>query len=106
LQQAHWAFYRSGATVLFGAYNGPFIGLGLVVVEWLCSPAWRAAWTTPQHADEHAFDLALALTTTILFLLTGNLWVCAAVHAAVALTLGFSSQSTQARPEQSSPTSV
>ena len=91
-QQAHWALYRSIAIVLFGAYNGALAGLGLVIIEWLLSPFWRAGWTEPRTAQASAFDLALALTTTILFLLTGNLWVCAAVHALIALTLGVSRQ--------------
>lgn len=85
-QQAHWAFYRSAAIILLGAYNGAFAGLALVIIEWVLNPAWRAGWMKQQRV--FAFDLALALTSTILFLMTGNLWVCALVHIVVALLLG------------------
>ena len=91
-QQAHWAFYRGGAIAILGAYNGAFAGLALVVIEWILNPAWRAGWADEQHVQAFTFDLALALTTTILFILTGNLWVCAAVHGVIALALSVSRQ--------------
>ncbi len=97
-QQAHWAFYRSGATVLLGAYNGVFAGLTLVIIEWILNPAWRAGWMKQQQS--FAFDLALALTTTILFLLTGNLWVCALVHGVIALLLGSERQNAYTSPSE------
>ncbi len=85
--QAHLAFYRAVLAGLIGSYNGAFAALGLVVGEWALNPAWRAGWAHEPQQKAQSFDLVLALTTTVLFLYTGNLWVGFAVHAVLALAL-------------------
>lgn len=86
--QAHLGFYRAVCAPALGAYAGVWVSLGLVVGEWLLSPAWRAGWRRTDGQRVLSFDLALALTTSVLFLYTGNLWVGAAVHVALALLFG------------------
>ncbi len=86
-QEAHWGFYRSAASVVTGNYIGVWAGLGLVLVEWVADPGWRAGWRGAEVAERHAIDIALALTVAALFLYTGNLWLCAVVHLALALVL-------------------
>lgn len=80
-QQAHWGFYRAGAIVLLDPYRGVFAGLGLVLLEWFLNPRWRAAWSDDARSARLAFDLALALTSAVLFAITSNFWLGASVHA-------------------------
>ena len=100
--QAHLGFYRGVAITLVGAYAGALAGLGLVLLEWGLNPAWRLQWSKRGLARP-AFDLFMALTTTVLFLYTGNLWVCAAVHCILALSLRGPGRAVTDRPEQDAP---
>jgi hypothetical protein len=83
--EVHWAFYRGAlAVVLDDVYAGTFVGLALVVLEWVLNPFWRhgvapPAGTTPD-AGRVWLNAGLVLTSTLVFLLTRNLWICLAVH--------------------------
>jgi hypothetical protein len=87
--QAHLGFYRTICLLLFGSYAGVWVGLALVLAEWLLAPAWRAGWAQEEGQHSFAFDLALAITTTVLFLYTSNTWVCVLMHASLALVFPF-----------------
>jgi len=85
--EAHWAFYRAGAILLWGDYAGVFLGCAVAILEML---ARRQLWSRlrqPGQADGFLLTISLALVVTILFLFTHNLWVCAVVHGVLALGL-------------------
>ena len=85
--EAHWAFYRAGAILLWGDYAGIFLGLAVAILEML---ARRQLWSRlrqPGQADGFLLTISLAFVVTILFLFTHNLWVCAIVHGVLALGL-------------------
>jgi hypothetical protein len=82
--QLHWAFYRS----VLAAQPWPaqpewrrWAGLGLLLVEGMLNPWLRHGLKRPFQADPILRRLILALVTTSLFLLTGNFWLCWALHA-------------------------
>lgn len=79
--EAHWAFYRAGLAVALGdLYTGIFAGLGLVALEAVLDPFWRAGWRGERTAAGRWLRTALAIVSALLFLLTHSLWVCLAVH--------------------------
>jgi hypothetical protein len=86
-QQSHLGFYRVVLLTVLAPYTAALLALALVVGEWALNPAWRAAWLEPALPRTLAFDLALLLTTTVLFLYTGNFWVCLAAHAALTVMM-------------------
>ena len=76
-------------------YWGSWLGLGLLVIEWLLNPFARAQLQpaapgvgTNSRAETALRTLALAVATTALFTLTRNLWLCLAcqVIAETAIT--------------------
>jgi hypothetical protein len=79
--QAHWAFYRSVLTIVWGdVYPGIFAGLGLVYLEWSLNPSWRGDWRHQARAVRNWLHVAMALVTAMVFLFTRNLWVCVVIH--------------------------
>ncbi|MBN1659869.1 MAG: hypothetical protein JXA93_15800 [Anaerolineae bacterium] len=101
-QEIHWSFYRAAlaATILStpalnilgpwavgNVYAGTWAALALVLFEWSLNPAWRATWRDPARAGRAWLGVGLALLSTLVFLLTRNLWICIAVHWLVAATL-------------------
>jgi len=86
--EVHWAFYRGAlAIMLDDVYAGAFLSLGLVFLEWTLDPFWRHDWQMESGGAERWLRAALALVITTLFLLTRNLWVCLAVHAAIEFSM-------------------
>ncbi len=84
--EVHWAFYRGGLAVALGdIYGGVFWGLAAACLERLLNPFWRAGWRTAAEAGQNWLNTGLALTSSLLFLLTRNLWICLAVHWLLAL---------------------
>jgi hypothetical protein len=80
--QVHWAFYRGGLEVILDdPYGSAFLGLALVYGEWALDPFWRRSWRQPGRAGEPWLRSALALVSSVLYLMTRNLWVCLALHA-------------------------
>ncbi len=79
--EVHWAFYRGGLAVLLDdVYLGVFAGLALVYVEGGLNPSWRDGWRDPSQGVVHWFRAGLALASSLLFLLTRNLWGCLLMH--------------------------
>ncbi|HNS51605.1 MAG TPA: hypothetical protein PKO09_10550 [Anaerolineae bacterium] len=79
--EAHWAFYRAGLAVALGdRYAGLFAGLGLIALEAALSPFWRAGWRDDHRVAGRWLRAALAVVSTLIYLLTQNLWLCLAVH--------------------------
>lgn len=82
--QAHWAFYRSvfiDRAWLGDLYWGSWAGWALVCLEWASNPWLRHGLRQPTQAEPILRRAALALVTTVLFILTRNLWLCWVTHA-------------------------
>ena len=111
LLQWHWAFYRAGVigSLILAAemegtgpaaflaplverplYWGSWLGMVLVAVEWALNPFARKALMGSRHSPDHApaaeltvIRMALAVTTTALFVLTRNFWLGLVCHVVV-----------------------
>ncbi|MBI2845384.1 MAG: hypothetical protein HYX86_02435 [Chloroflexi bacterium] len=84
--QAHWAFLRSAPLLLFGEYHGVFLGFGLFLLERGTNPYLRRGLF--QEGQEKNLHIAsLALISAIAFYFTQNLWLTAALHLAIELSL-------------------
>ena len=77
--EAHWAFYRNAPILAAGAYWGVWIGLAVVALEAVLAPAWRRSLADPEHAPGRLMRAALAVVSSVLFLLTENLWLAFAL---------------------------
>jgi hypothetical protein len=73
--EAHWAFYRNTPILAAGMYWGVWIGLALVTLEAALNPAWRRGLADPQRAPGQLVRAALAVVSSVSFLLTENLWL-------------------------------
>jgi hypothetical protein len=73
--EAHWAFYRNAPILAAGTYWGVWIGLALAALEAALNPAWRRGLADPQRAPAQLMRAALAVVSSVLFLLTENLWL-------------------------------
>ena len=78
--EVHWAFYRNAFVVVWGIYWGTWSGLALIAVEAALNPAWRAGLADPQKAPAQLMRGALAVVSSVLFLLAQNVWLALAVH--------------------------
>ncbi|MFZ1507715.1 MAG: hypothetical protein WAV74_13115 [Anaerolineae bacterium] len=94
--QLLWALLWVGGAKLLAAQGldvsaaqtgGAWLGLVLIAVVWLVNPSRRAAMAEPSGARHQITYLALALATTVVFILSGNLWLCWALHTAALLIL-------------------
>lgn len=87
-QQAHWAFYRSGPILWLGdVYWGSFIGLLLTLVEGWSHPTVRSSVHDVTRADAPLWTGSLAVLSTVVFIFTGNVWYCLAIHLLLDLGL-------------------
>lgn len=78
--EVHWAFYRNMPAVTLGTYWGAWCGLGLVALEALLNPAWYSDLANPAMAPERLMRSSMAVISTLLFLMTENLWLAILVH--------------------------
>jgi len=78
--QMSWAFCRAACMPSVGAYYGVFLGLGLLLLTGLTDPTVRVALTTPGKREGVLHTASLALVTTLIYLFTGNLILCAVSH--------------------------
>lgn len=78
--EAHWSFYRNGPVVALGAYWGTWVGLGLVAVEAVANPWWRADLQDVARAPAALVRAGLAVLSGVLYLQTTNLWLAILVH--------------------------
>ncbi|MBU0702608.1 MAG: hypothetical protein KKC18_01925 [Chloroflexi bacterium] len=78
--EVHWAFYRNAPILALGAYGGIWTGLALAALEAALNPAWRKGLTDPRTAPAQLMRGALAVVSSLLFLMTQNLWLALALH--------------------------
>lgn len=79
--QAHWAFYRTGATLwMQDGYNSVWAGLALVALEAALVPATWQALASPNQAEKILRPAAFAFCSAVLFYYTHNLWLCWVFH--------------------------
>jgi len=81
--EAHWAFYRNAPMMAWGTYWGIWAGLALATLEAVLNPAWWQGMRDPQRAPEQLVRGALAVVSSVLFLLTQNLWLALVLHWSV-----------------------
>jgi hypothetical protein len=79
-QEIHWAFYRNAPALAVGTYWGVWIGFALVALEATLNPAWRRGLADPGQAPARLMGGALAVVSSVLFLLTENLWLALVLH--------------------------
>ena len=73
--EVHWAFYRNAPILAAGTYWGVWIGLALAALEAALNPAWRRGLADPRRAPGQLVRAALAVVSSVSFLLTENLWL-------------------------------
>ena len=83
-REAHWAFYRAGiAQLLNDVYAGSFIGLSLVLLELYANPRYRHGLLQAGQAESILLGVTYAVLSTLIYLVTGNLWACIVVHLGI-----------------------
>jgi|GEM_PF-6437335 len=88
-REAHWAFYRAGiAQLLDDVYAGSVIGLSLVLLELYANPRYRHGLSQAGQAESLFLYVTYAILSTLIYLVTGNLWACIIVH--LGITVGTS----------------
>ncbi len=100
--EVHWAFYRNMPILATGPYWGVWIGLALVALEAALNPTWRTGLTDPQRAPVQLSRGALAILSSMLFLLTQNLWLVLALHWAVSWGLALLARTLPLSPSRES----
>ena len=91
LLQWHWAFYRalaigllaSGSADTQAAYWGVWLAMGAAAIEWALNPFARAELRLAGRREAALRQVALALATAALFVLTRNFYLGLALHLAV-----------------------
>ena len=74
-------FLRSRGVEAAGAdYAGAWLGLAVLCLAFAVDPAWRERLRQPATQRREIITLALALATTVIFIVSGNLWLCWVVH--------------------------
>ncbi len=90
-EQLYWALLRvgsaafllmAGASDATASYWGAWLGFGLMVSSWLANTAWRHTVRMPLGAYVEMTRLGIALASSVLFLLSGNLWLTWGFHMA------------------------
>ncbi len=90
-EQFYWALLRvgsaafllmAGASDATASYWGAWLGFGLMVSSWLANTAWRHTVRMPLGAYVEMTRLGIALASSVLFLLSGNLWLTWSFHMA------------------------
>ncbi len=88
-EQLLWALLRFGAASFLrsqgveapaAAYLGAWLGLVLLYLAWVADPTWRQRLRQPASQRHEIVYLALALATTVVFLVSGNLWLSWVMH--------------------------
>jgi hypothetical protein len=81
--EVHWAFYRGAAIRLLGDYYGVFLSFLLILIEWWLNPEIRKNLGMAHRSGETMTAAAIALSITIIYYFTSNLWLCMLVHLAI-----------------------
>lgn len=91
--QAHWAFYRAAAIVLFqgvipdALYWGSAFGLGLISLEAFTNPHLRSYLAKPGEADEIVWQFGQAVLNTLTFIVTRNFYLLVLVQFALTISV-------------------
>jgi len=81
--EMHWAFYRGATIRLLGDYYGVFLSFLLILAEWWLNPEIRKDMGMAHRSGEAMTTAAIALSITIIYYFTSNLWLCMAVHLVI-----------------------
>jgi hypothetical protein len=82
--EVHWAFYRSlGAQAFNDPYWGAVLGFGLIGLEWMLHPNFRAQAQSTHGRTQLALQLVCLITSSALYLGAQNLWLIIAAHALI-----------------------
>jgi len=86
IDEPRWALYRgTGSLLADPRWAGPFIGLGIGVIEWALRHPPRVRGFRP--SAEAWPSLARLFGSTVLFFLTRNLWLMVLTQAGLSLVL-------------------
>lgn len=87
-QEAHWALYRAGPTLLLNdTYAGSLIGLVLVLLEIYANPRHRYALSQAGQAEYILLNIQCAVVSTVLYLFIGSLWACTIIHLGITVVM-------------------
>ena len=78
--EMHWAFYRSGPTLLLDHHSGVFLGLLIALGERYSDPNVRRSLSSPKRAENILMEGGMALVIAVVYLFTRNLWLCMFIH--------------------------
>jgi len=101
--EVHWAFYRNAPVVALGIYWGTWAGVGLVALEAVLNPWWRADLKDTERGPGTLVRAGLAVLSASLYLETINLWLAVLVHWGV--TWGLAAWTRNLRPQELQTTS-
>jgi len=101
--QVHWAFYREPFVLTLGLGVGSWVGASLAALEALTNPGWWADIRSVQKKEAIIYYGAILTASTLLYGLTGNLWVAILADSILRWGLGFKppSQAAKGRPAES-----
>lgn len=80
IHEAHWAFYREPFILLWGTETGAWAGVLLALLEAAVNPARWADLREVTASHALLLRAALAISSTLIFLLTQNLWLMLLTH--------------------------
>jgi hypothetical protein len=83
LLEASWSLVRSPLLLMAGPYWGVFAGFALIWLFELIDPLVRRDAMLDGMREEHLLIGSVSVVTASIFLLTRNVWLCAAAHAVV-----------------------
>jgi len=85
--ESRWAFYRGIVVPWIGQYYGAYAALLLALVVPCLSPWVRARLRRAGSREPLLFRASLAVVSTTAFVLTGNVWICLALHVLLDISL-------------------
>lgn len=93
--QAHWAFYRAAAIMIFVSamaderafYWGTCIGLGLILIESWADPRVRRSLLSVGEADRTLWNTGKAIMNAVGFVVTRNIWLLVLMDLAIEFTV-------------------
>ncbi len=93
--EAHWAFYREPFVLLWGLGAGSWAGFLLVLFEALVNPLHWQQLRQREKGRDLVIRAALAVTSTLVFIQTQNLWCGLLVDFGLSWTAGFAQTKTR-----------
>lgn len=87
--ETRWAFYRGIAAPWLGRYYGAYVALLLALSLPCMSPWVRARLRCPGSRAALLFRASLAVVSTTTYVLTGNFWICLALHVLLDISLSL-----------------